>query len=369
MEENKDKDYGEMISQKEEDKLRAAHKRKKRAKRIKTIVLWSLVLIVLLTLYIMYSQYQSDRRAQEAASAESLYAETEVVKQSYAMSIDLSGYIEPYDIQEAKFRQTGTVTGVFVEEGDYVKEGDLLSSIDNTSQLAELESIKADIDEARLSGSDRDIELLELRLKAAENSLDYTNIYANFDGVVTSVDVDAGDYFEAGDITVLTLVDISKLKAVVEIDEIDMQYVKEGMTAYLTFDSMPQEVIEATVSYIPMLGRYSDSGIGVVDVELTIENPPQNLIPGFSFEGVINVEDEVEMLIVPQAAVSVGRGGVASVERKKADGTTENVQVQIKYLGEGLVQILSNNILEGDTLIYQARSNSSSMMRAMGGMR
>lgn len=357
----------ESLSELEERKLRAAYASRRRRKRIKTLVAWALVLIVLGTLYVMYSQYQADRAAAEAAANQSTYAETTVTRQSYQMSIDLSGYIEPYDIQEAKFRTTGPVTGVFVEEGDHVEEGQLLASIDSTSQQANLQSIRNQIEEATLAGSERDLELLRLQEKAALNTLDYTNIYANFGGVVTSVDVDQGDYFEAGDLTVLTLVDISKLKATVEIDEIDMQYVKEGMPAYLTFDSMPGHTVEAYVSYVPMLGRYSDSGIGVVDVELTIDDPPSSIIPGYSFEGIINVEGDVSMLIVPQAAVSMNRGGVTTVERKLASGGTETVQVQVQYLGENLVQILSENIKEGDVLVYHSRSNSSSMMRMMGG--
>ena len=353
----------ESLSELEEKKLRAAYASRKRKKRIKSIVSWALVILIIGTLYVMYSQYQADRAREAEAMNQSVYAETTVMMQSYQMSIDLSGYIEPYDIQEAKFRTTGPVTDVLVEEGDLVKKGQLLASIDSTTQQANLQNIRNQIEEAELAGSERDVELLRLQEKAALNTLDYTNIYANFDGVVTSVDVDEGDYFEAGDLTVLTLVDISKLKATVEIDEIDMQYVKEGMSAYLTFDSMPGKTVEAYVSYIPMLGRYSDSGIGVVDVELTIDNPPASIIPGYSFEGLINVEGDVSMLIVPQAAVTMNRGGVTTVNRKKADGSTETVQVQVQYLGENLVQILSSNIKEGDVLVYQTKSGVNSMMR------
>ena len=348
----KKKSESESLSELEEKKLRAAYASRKRKKRIKSIVSWALVILIIGTLYVMYSQYQADRAREAEAMNQNVYAETTVMMQSYQMSIDLSGYIEPYDIQEAKFRTTGPVTDVLVEEGDLVKKGQLLASIDSTTQQANLQNIRNQIEEAELAGSERDVELLRLQEKAALNTLDYTNIYANFDGVVTSVDVDEGDYFEAGDLTV---------------DEIDMQYVKEGMSAYLTFDSMPGKTVEAYVSYIPMLGRYSDSGIGVVDVELTIDNPPASIIPGYSFEGLINVEGDVSMLIVPQAAVTMNRGGVTTVNRKKADGSTETVQVQVQYLGENLVQILSSNIKEGDVLVYQTRSGVNSMMRMMGG--
>ena len=351
----------ESLSEVEERKLRAAYARKKRNKRIRTIVLWALVAATVATLYMMYTQYQKDRAESAAAIEMSVYAETRVQKQSYRMSIDLSGYIEPYDIQEAKFRTTGTVTGVYVKEGDQVKAGQLLASIDSTSQMANLESIRNQIEEAELAGSERDLELLRLQQKAAENTLDYTNIYANFDGVVTSVDVDQGDYFEAGDLTVLTLVDISKLKATVEIDEIDMKYVKEGMTAYLTFDSMPGETVESYVSYIPMLGRYTDQGIGVADVEFLIEDPPSGIMPGFTFEGTLEAEEDVSMLLIPQNAITRGRGGAESVNVKREDGSIETVSVRTEYLGEGLSELLSGDLEEGDILVYETRSQLGMM--------
>ena len=291
---------------------------------------------------------------------QSVYAETTVMLQSYQMSIDLSGYIEPYDIQEAKFRTTGPVTGVYVEEGDHVEKGQLLASIDSTSQQANLQNIRNQLEEAKLAGAERDVELLSLEEKAAMNTLDYTNIYANFDGVVTSVDVDEGDYFEAGDLTVLTLVDISKLKATVEIDEIDMQYVKEGMSAYLTFDSMPGETIEAYVSYIPMLGRYSDSGIGVVDVELLIEDPPEGIIPGFTFEGTLESETETTILLIPHSSIIRERGGKESVNVVEEDGSISSREVRTEYLGEGLSEVLEGDVHAGDTLLLASSSSGRS---------
>ena len=243
-----------------------------------------------------------------------------------------------------------------MEEGDYVTKGQLLASIDSTSQQANLQSIRNQLEEAELAGSERDVELLSLQEKAAQNTLDYTNIYANFDGVVTSVDVDEGDYFEAGDLTVLTLVDISKLKATVEIDEIDMQYVRLGQKAELVFESRPDIVVEAVVSYIPMLGRYTDQGIGVADVELLIEDPPEGIMPGFTFEGTLEAEGDVTMLLIPQAAITRGRGGSQSVTVKRPDGTREVVEIRTEYLGEGLAELLSGDLQEGDTLVYESRS-------------
>ena len=285
--------------------------------------------------------------------------EAVVTSNTYTQVIDISGYVEPYDSQTLRFRSTGAVTGVYVEEGDRVVKGQPLASIDNTQQLASLQEIRDQIEEAELSGSERDLALLRLRETNAMNALEYTDIVAPFDGEVASLDVDEGDYFEGGD-EVITVVDRSRLKAVVEVDEIDMQYVTEGQEAELVFESCPEETVHAYVSYIPMLGRYTDQGIGVVDVELLIEDPPKAIMPGFTFEGTMSAESEVSMLRIPQNAITRGRGGSEPVYVRRDDGSVETVSVRTSYLGEGLSELLSGDVHEGDVLVI--RSSGSGMM-------
>ena len=288
----------------------------------------------------------------------------EVISSTYTQLIDISGYVEPYESQTLRFRSTGAVTGVFVEEGDYVSEGQLLASIDNTSQTASLQEIRNSIEEAELEGSQRELELLYLREKAAEASLEFTDIVAPFDGEIASLDVAAGDYFEGGD-EVITIVDRSRLKATVEVDEIDMQYVTEGQSAELVFEAAPDQTVHAYVSYIPMLGRYTDQGIGVVDVELLIEDPPAGIIPGFTFEGTLANESETTMLMVPQAAITRQRGGIETVDVREADGTSRKEEIRTQYLGEGLAEVLSGNLKEGDILVYP--SSEDEHRAPMGG--
>ena len=351
-----DKDRIDAESAIEEERLIAKARESRRRKRRRRIAVYSVLAIIIVVSAALLRSLLSS--SDSAEMPQDVMLEAVVTENVYTQVIDLSGYVEPYDTQETKFRSTGAVTGVFVEEGDKVVEGQLLASIDNTSQLANLQSIRDSIEEAELRGSERDLELLRLQEISAENALEYTNIVANFDGEVASVDVEVNDYFEAGD-SVMTIVDRSRLKATVEIDEIDMQYVDIGDKAELTFDSVPGEVIDAYVTYIPMLGRYTDQGIGVADVELTIEDPPEGLMPGFTFDGVINVEGDVSMILIPQAAVTIGRGGAATVERKKEDGITETISVRVKYLGEGLCQVLSSDLVPGDVLVYRARSSGN----------
>ena len=327
-------------------KNRTERKRKGRRRTL-------LILLVLLAAAAAVAVFLS--RGKEEAAEVPQQREAEVISNTYTQIIDISGYVEPYESQTMRFRSTGAVTGVYVEEGDHVTEGQLLASIDDTSQLAALQEIRNQIEEAELDGSMRSLELLRMKEKSAENALEYTRIVAPFDGEVASVDVEEGDYFEGGD-EVITVVDRTRLKATVEVDEIDMQYVRTGQKAELVFESCPDETVAASVSYIPMLGRYTEQGIGVVDVELLIEDPPERIMPGFTFEGTLEDEGEVEMLMIPLGAVSRGPGGLQTVSVRRPDGTVESVEIRASYLGEGLAEVISGDIKAGDILVYGGSS-------------
>ena len=79
------------------------------------------------------------------------------------------------------------------------------------------------------------------------------------------------------------------------------------------------------------------------------------------------------MLILPSEAVQQERGGLTTVNLKRADGNTETVAVKVKYLGEGLCQILSG-LKAGDVVTYEKvggilalMNSSSSSVAIIGG--
>lgn len=368
-------DNNKNTKQSAEERVRTSLKKKRRKKRIKNIITWIIILgIVALGVY-SFQYYKANGKlpfigaGKATASADPAVEQTTVVREvEFSQTIDLSGHVEAYDTQVVVFRSTGAVTGVFVKAGDQVKKGDLLATIDDTSQAYNLANFESMIEEAELEGSKRKLELLEMQRTMAMNSLDYTKAYANFDGVVASVTVDEGDFFSAGD-KAMVIIDRSKLKATVEIDEIDIQSITTGMEAVLTFDSLPGQTIVATVTNIPMLGRTTNQGIGVLDVEIVIEEPPTILAPGFTFAGTISADEVKKMLVIPTSAVITNRRGADTVRKKGADGTPMTVEVTTKYLGEGMSEILTGNLKAGDTIFLgAATSNALNFMLPSGGV-
>ena len=344
-------------------------KRKKRVrnKKIITLVVWLIVLSSITFTVVIYQRsgqwWWAANKATATAAVQAI--EVTVDELTITQTIDLSGVVEPFDIQKVVFRSTGPVTGVFVKEGDSVQKGDLLATIDDTSQQYEIANIQNMIKSAKLEGSVSQVELYEMQLKLRQNLLDYTKSYANFDGVVATLSLAEGDYAEAGAV-VMVIVDTSRLKATVEIDEIDMQSVTKEMKATLDFDSIPNEDVEAVVHYIPLLGRTTTQGIGVMDVELIIEAPPQGVSPGFTFAGTLNASEEKVALVIPSIAITTDSNGVSTVRKKGADGTPSKIVVKVKYVGEGMSEVLSGGLKKGDIILLASTSTSSTPSMGFG---
>ncbi len=344
--------------------IEAAEKKCKRSGRVKAAVF----LVIIIAAVGGYAWHVRRVPANnEDSSAKTATTTAKVTKGVYTTTIDLSGYVEAGQTQKLTFRVDGVVTSINKDEGDRVKKGDVLATIDDSSQQATVKSYENQLEEARLTGNQRSVELLELQLKAAEAKLDFTRLTANFDGVVASNDLELGVYGEAGD-DAMTIIDDSSLKATVEIDEIDMMHVKEGMHATLSFDALPGQDVDAVVSYVPTLGEYTDEGIGVKNVELTIEDPPEGIYPGYTFSGTMTEKGETEMILLPQNAVT-SRRGVTYVTRQNSDGSTEQLEVTVKYLGEGICQLTKGDLNEGDELVVsKTASASTSILSNMTGM-
>ncbi len=351
--------------------VRTDREKKLRRKKIRRTIL-TILLILLVIAGIWVYNYRLSKgvfpwQAQKSTSNAPTMSKTTIREETYVTSIDVSGSVVAFDTQKVQMRANGSVTEVYVKEGDRVKKGQLLATLDDSDEQYEVANYAKQIETAKLGGttSARDIELMEMRLDSAKKKLDNMKAYADFDGVVVSVSIREGDYYTAGN-AAITIIDDSKLKATVEVDEIDIQMVELGTKVDITSDSTPGQTIEGRVSYIPMVGRYTNQGIGVMDVEIIIDNPPESLKPGFSFGGTIEVGSEQKMLLVAQAAVTTSRG-VSSVTKVMDDGSYQKVNVTVKYLGENLYQILGGDVKDGDVVVYSNSSDWSSLMGMAGG--
>jgi len=215
----------------------------------------------------------------------------------WAQNLTLSGNVISDNQKMITSRFMGFVTAVKVSEGDFVKKGQLLYSIDSREIDSALSQVKLAISEAELSvqmhqnqyiniklNLDRnkrllkkdmvskfEVENLELaaknlsdmikiskqqlsqanaKLQEVQNQYKYLNVKAPNSGVVVRKNVKAGEMAMPG-MPAIVLSDLSKLKVVAEISENNLAYIKYGTKVVVKIPSLKLKTIGKVSAIIP----------------------------------------------------------------------------------------------------------------------
>ena len=184
-----------------ETKVRNDREKKQRRKKIRRVIITILIIaLVIVGIYIYNYRISNGVFPWQNKAVNSFTpttSQTTVREETYTTSIDVSGSVVAIDTQKVQFRATGSVTSVLVKEGDRVTKGQLLATLDDSDQQYEIANLEKQLESAKKGGStsNRDIELMQMRLDNAKKKLNNLNAYADFDGVVVSVSIRQDDYY------------------------------------------------------------------------------------------------------------------------------------------------------------------------------
>jgi multidrug efflux pump subunit AcrA (membrane-fusion protein) len=309
-------------------------------RKIIKIVIISVVVIALGTVGVFVA-----RKFVSGDSAE--VATYKVRQETYENVIEISGNIAAANSQTLQAAGSGTVQAVYVKEGDRVKKGQVIMELDSTEQQYNLAKLDYDIAQKKISGSKRELELLQTQREMLVSKLDERKVVAYFDGIIAKLSVAPGDYLNAKD-TVGTLIDRTYMTASVEIVETDVAKLSIGQTVHFTFPAYSNGTVDGYVVSYPAVGTVTNRGATVVNAEVRIDNPPDEILPNYSFTGKIEIAAAVTVTIVERQAIGYDNGN-AYVEVVNADGTTSRRNVSVEAYGTQYVNILSG-VRPGETL-------------------
>lgn len=273
--------------------------------------------------------------------------------------ISVSGVVSAAQEQTLQALSDGTVTNVYVKQGDEVKKGKVLIQLDDTTQQYNLAKHDYDMETVRINGSRRELALKQTERKSLVQKIAERKVIATFDGIIADIDVAVGDSLEAKD-SVGTIVDISYLTADVEVAETDVSKLKIGQQVELKFPSY-DGIVKGKVIGWPAIGEVTSRGATVVKVKIQIDEYPASILPNFSFSGKIKISPDEDILLVERYAV--GR------ENKKAfvvKATGEKIDVEVVPYSSEYVKIVSGDVREGDVLLQQTTPKVSGTRRNMG---
>jgi multidrug efflux pump subunit AcrA (membrane-fusion protein) len=249
-----------------------------------------------------------------------------------------------------------------------VKKGQIILQMDDSEQRYNLEKHDYEMDQKRLTGSPRELKIMAAQRDVLLQRLKDRQISANFDGVIAEFTASPGDVFEAKDVAGV-IVDRTYLTAAVEVVETDAPKLKAGQKVTLSFPANGDNIVEGRVHSFPAVATKSSRGASVVKAEIRVDNPPDIILPNYSFTGRIEISPPVRLLLVERAAIwfagADGESRGAFAEIIGEGGAKKRVNVRVEPYGEGFVRILEG-LSEGDTLAAREAPSVSGGNRGPG---
>ncbi len=278
------------------------------------------------------------------------------------------------EIQVAAER-AGQLDYVFVREGAWVSEGQILARIKGEDAQAELEEADSDYkafktlhEEGAISS--QDLLKYQTRVKKAQSMLGNLEIRSRISGTVGQIYVDPGDFVRLGD-PIMDIVKTRPLRVSYNIPEKIIPLVKLGQLIEVSSDADPTKTIKA---YIDFIAPRVDPKSRAVLIRARIEDSAASYLKANQFVKVKqNIQEQINHIVVPETAVYLDQGQkyiyIAAKDPKASDDKNRRtafkagqqidsgliaqrcpVEIGIRN-NSGMVEIVSG-INNGDLVIY-----------------
>jgi outer membrane protein TolC/multidrug resistance efflux pump len=198
--------------------------------------------------------------------------------------------------------------------------------------LKTLESVKQD----QVKGASAQVASAKAHYASQEVQVAYSRIVSPISGIVADRPLNAGEMANPGS-PVITIVDISRVVARIDIPQSDAPAVKIGQTAMLTRPDSKDEV-EGRVSVV---SPAADPNTTTVQIWIQVDNPGERLKPGMAVHAAIATEVYKAATVVPAAAILPGETGGTAVLTVSSDSVAHKRAVTLGVREGNQVQILS----------------------------
>jgi len=286
------------------------------------------------------------------------------ITETAARSLTLPGDIEAYYQAPIYARVNGYVKMWYKDIGDRVHAGDVLATIDAPELDQQMRQMKADLLTAQtnqklaettarrwqalvasnsVSIQSTDEKVADAAARAAlakaaqanvdriQAMLDFKQLVAPFDGVVTARRTDIGQLINAGsaasDRELFVVADLHRMRIYARVPQVDSALITHGMKASLKLPQYPDRTFSAEVV---TTANAIDPQSRTVLVELQADNPKGELWPGTFAQVTFQLPGNPDVLLVPAGALIFQEHG-AQVATVDAD---DHVHLRAVMIGQ-----------------------------------
>lgn len=195
-------------------------------------------------------------------------------------------------------------------------------------------------------------ESADLSADLADDTLEEAQkgVVAEFDGIVSSVDVVKGQTASVGS-PLFTICNAEKVKVAISISKYDLDKVQVGQKATVTING---NEYNGEIASISRIATTNETGGIVVSTDVHITNPDDNIVLGIEGKVKINTAEEKGALLVPSSCVNYASDGVFCYTVE--DGIVKKVDVETGIADDNYIQILSG-LKEGDKIIAEVSAD------------
>lgn len=204
---------------------------------------------------------------------------------------------------EARARTQGIVVSSPLREGDKVKIGDVMCTLDVAERQAQLADAKSNLasttrdyeataslskkkfaSAAKVASDKARVEAAQARVDQILREIEYTKITAPMSGIVEARPAERGSLLQVGS-TCATLIDLDPIVVTAMVSERDIRFLSDGMPATATL--VTGQTVTGKIKYI---AAKADIRTRTFEVEMEAENPGKKIRDGLTSELTIPLQ-------------------------------------------------------------------------------
>jgi multidrug efflux system membrane fusion protein len=305
--------------------------------------------------------------------------------------LEALGHVNSITNINIKSRIEGELTGIYFTQGQEVKKGDLLFTIDPKPYEAALKEAQANLEQNianytlaaekvkryRTLANDEfysqiDYETLQTNMAAsaalveqskaqvdnAKINLDYCTIYAPIDGMMGILQVDYGNLVANNGDTLANLSQMSPVYVTFSVPEFQLPRIQKSMRAntklkaLAAYEDFKEEVFEGELF---MVDNSVNSNTGMISLRAIFQNEQKELWPGQFVRTRLILQTVEDAVVIPYTAVQMTQAGPI-VYVIKDDLTVEQRNITLGQREDENI-IVSQGLKSGEKLVLEGQFN------------
>jgi membrane fusion protein, multidrug efflux system len=309
----------------------------------------------------------------------------QVVRKSMPVQIRNVGTVQPYTAVAVRALVGGEIMQVHFREGQDVRKGDMLFSIDPRPYQAALAQAEAALarDRAQAANAEADskryedlvqkdyvtrqqydailanfkalgatVRADEAAVERAKLDLSYCSLRSPIDGRTGAVMVQTGNIVKPNDATLVAINQIAPIYLAFAVPERDLDEIRkrqaQGKLAVLAEDAATGNPISH--GELTFVDNTVDRATGTIGLKATFANQDRVLWPGEFVNAVLTLATEPNAVVAPTSAIQNGQQGTYAYV-VKPDQTVESRPVTVERNAPDGASVIGKGLAPGETVV------------------